>query len=137
MLVPALQGVLGWLAQLANDRSHSLAQLDVQLHRSDSVFLRIHELPTSVVQEIRRTPGGSNLNRRRHQVVRCVRHARWSGHVPTRRTRWRAHTLVQPVGCRLSRASNVVTALNRVCVLGVLPARFGKKTQMPVVSRHD
>ena len=43
--VPALQGILGWLTQLTDGRPDAFAELDVQLDRSNPVFVRIHELP--------------------------------------------------------------------------------------------
>lgn len=45
--VPALQCILAGVAQLTDGRFDALAQLDIELNGSDSVFVRIHELPLS------------------------------------------------------------------------------------------
>lgn len=43
--VPALQGILGRVTQMTNGRPDTFAQLDVELDRSDPVFVGIYELP--------------------------------------------------------------------------------------------
>ncbi len=43
--VPALQGILGWVTQLTDGWPHAFAEFDVELDRSNPVFVRIHELP--------------------------------------------------------------------------------------------
>jgi hypothetical protein len=37
-----------------------VAELDVQVNGSKSIFVRVHELPLQVVQDFVRTPGGQN-----------------------------------------------------------------------------
>lgn len=43
--MPALQGIFGWVTQLTNGWPDAFAELDVELNRSNPVFVRIHELP--------------------------------------------------------------------------------------------
>ena len=45
--VPGFQCILGGVAQLTDGWSNALAQLDIELYGSDSVFVRIHELLSS------------------------------------------------------------------------------------------
>src|SRR3990167_2141779 len=47
LAVPPLQCILGWVTQLTDGRAGAFAELDVQLNGSDSVFVGIHELPSS------------------------------------------------------------------------------------------
>lgn len=44
-LVPALQGILGWITQLTNGRPDAFAELDEEFDRSNPIFVRIRELP--------------------------------------------------------------------------------------------
>lgn len=62
--MPGLERVLRRIAKLADGQSNSLAQLDVELNSSQSIVVRVHELPLEVVQEIVRTSSGSNFSRR-------------------------------------------------------------------------
>jgi hypothetical protein len=39
LTVPALQGILGWVTQLADGCPDALAQLDVELDRSNPIFV--------------------------------------------------------------------------------------------------
>ncbi len=45
LVVPALQRILGWITKLPDGRSDAFAQLDVELNRSNPIFVGIHELP--------------------------------------------------------------------------------------------
>ena len=47
LAVPPLQCILGWVTQLTDGRAGAFAELDVELNGSDSVFVGIHELPSS------------------------------------------------------------------------------------------
>ena len=45
LAIPTLQGILGWVTQLPDGGPDALAELDVELDGSNSVWIGIDELP--------------------------------------------------------------------------------------------
>lgn len=64
-----LQGIFGRVAQLQYGRPDTFAEPDVQLDRTDPIFVRIHELPPLIVQVFVRIPKGSDLGGNQHSAL--------------------------------------------------------------------
>ena len=68
---PALQGILSWIPKLTNGCFNTFAEPDVQLDRSNSVFVGIQELPPGS-PSFRPHPPGSDPNGNQQAVLTDV-----------------------------------------------------------------
>ncbi len=85
LAVPPLQCILGWVTQLTDGRAGKFAELDVELNGSDSVFVGIHELPSSS-PSFRPHPRWVRFAWKSTFVQAVPAHADPGGHVGQRRT---------------------------------------------------